>query len=434
MQEALLLVGQPERDLRVVHIAGTNGKGSTAAMLESIARQSGLRTGLYSSPHLSSFSERIRLDGEPIDDERFVLALERALDPGLPPLSLFETMTLAAFLAVKDAKVELLVLEVGLGGRLDATNVIARPLCTAITSIALDHQGFLGDTVSSIGREKAGICRSGVPLVVAPLDAEAARAVSDEARARGAELMFIDHERRSTEGSLTRASLPREHGPASGDDVANVVRRLALVTDGARGNIELPDGDVIDLVPGLAGAHQLENAAVAAVVASIAARTLPRLRAGITSGIATARWPGRLERLEFRGHTVLLDCAHNVEGARCLAAYVAQACVEPARTLLVFGALDDKAHDEMLAIVAPLGRRRHYCRPIDPIAGRRAAEPLGFAKSFAGECHDKPADALAAAVASANHGDLVLVTGSIFLVGAARAFILDLAHGPAMPL
>ncbi len=420
MSEALALLDEPHAGLAAIHIAGTNGKGSTAAMLESIARHAGLRTGLYTSPHLASMNERIRIDGEPIDDQRFAAALGRALDEELPPLSLFETMTLAAFLAMRDAKVELAVIEVGLGGRLDATNVLERPLATAITSIGLDHQGFLGTTLASIAREKAGIARSGVPLVVAPLALEAARAVAEVARAAQSELVWLEDE--------------GAHVRTHAEDASLGGARLSLVRHDSRATLRFADGEEVTLAPRLAGAHQLANAAVAATCAHLASRSIPELAQAIAGGVSSATWPGRLERVSAHGRTFLFDCAHNTEGMLALCAYLERDAHRADRTVLVFGAIDDKPHLEMLAMVAPLASRRIYCRPIDPIAGRHAAEPSALADAWPGSCHDGPSAALAAALAKSGPDDLVLVTGSIFLVGAVRALFLELPLGPAVPL
>ena len=180
MRAACTRAGNPELSFEVAHVAGTNGKGSTCAMVESMARAAGKKTGLYTSPHLCRFAERIRIDGEPISDETLADVLDRALDLG-PELSFFEAATLAAFLAFRDANVDVAVVEVGIGGRLDATNVVARPRVTAITRVALDHMDRLGDTLESIAREKAGIAKPGVAMVLGPM-AHNVRAAALEVR------------------------------------------------------------------------------------------------------------------------------------------------------------------------------------------------------------------------------------------------------------
>jgi len=413
IEEALAFAGDPQRSFRVVHVAGTNGKGSVSAMLESILRRSGLKTGLYTSPHLCRFNERIRIDGAPIDDASFASVLAAAMDPEMPPLSMFEAITVAAFVAFARAGVDVAVLEVGLGGRLDATNVIATPLVTAITSIGIDHTRFLGEDIPSIAREKAGIAKRGVPLVVGSVDRSAARSIAQVARDRGASsVIWID------DGNLDERS---PHATR-----ARLSRKPAGATVAVSSNLELA------LRPSLAGDHQVGNAAVAAVAAWHLRDTLPGIERHIEEGIAQARWPGRLERLESGNATVLLDCAHNAEGVAALCAHLDG--VDPERTRLVFGAIDEKPYAAMLDALAPLARHRHYCRPLDPVAGRRAVEPDVLASSWAGETHSKPAEAIRAALAKAAPGELIVVTGSIFLVGAVRAELLGLGRDPAIPL
>ncbi len=390
IEEALALLDDPHRHLRVVHIAGTNGKGSTAAMVEAVARRAGLCTGLYTSPHLCRFNERIAIAGEPIADDAFAAALERAMHAELPPLSLFETMTVAAFVAFQRAGVELAVLEVGMGGRLDATNAVDAPLCTAITSIGLDHQKALGPDLASIAREKAGIAKRGAPLVVGPVAPEAAAAIGDVARAAGAEpLVWLE------EGCGLQATGYRPRH--------------------------------------LAGAHQRTNARVAATVCEQLCRHFPQIGSHVAAGVAEARWPGRLERIATRGTPVLLDCAHNQEGIGTLCAYLRDELrADPQRTSLVFGAIDEKPFSGMLDALAPFATRRHYCRPIDPTAGRRAVEPSALAIHANGRTHDTPSEALEAALSDGS--ELIVVTGSIFLVGAARAQLMNLERHAPIPL
>ncbi len=416
MEEALALLDEPHAGLRVVHVAGTNGKGSTAAMVEAVARRAGLRTGLYTSPHLCRFNERIRLGGEPIADDAFAAALARALRRELPPLSLFETMTVAALCAFADAKVDVAVLEVGLGGRLDATNVVAEPLAAAVTSIGLDHQRFLGPDLPSIAREKAAIAKRGRPLVVGPLAPEAALAVEEVAVAAGAAPIAW----------IPPSPLPRPQPALAHDDDSSEIR--------------FDDSVSFKLRPALAGAHQRVNAAIAAALVWHARTALPGIERHIEAGIAAARWPGRLERIPARHGDVLLDCAHNLEGIGTLRAYLERVpppgpeARDPRRNILVFGAIDDKPHRAMLDAIAPIAARRHYCRPIDPMAGRQAVAPAELARAWPGEVHDRAEAALEAALAEADPGDLVVVTGSIFLVGAARAAMLGLPRHPPVPL
>ncbi len=392
MREVCARAGHPERSFACVHIAGTNGKGSTAAMVESIARAAKKRTGLYTSPHLARFAERIRIDGEPIDDGRLVRALRAALDLG-PSLTFFEVATLAAFLAFRDAGVELAVLEVGLGGRLDATNVVTKPLACGVTSIDLDHTELLGDTLVAIAREKAAIAKPGVPLVVSRSIVE-----RPEVDAAIAEVAM-------------RCGAPR----VSAKESAARLESAGLAP--------------ASLVPTLAGAHQRSNAEVAAVLASLCG--LPS--SAIGRGIARARWPGRLERVERDGIAYLLDGAHNVEGAVALRAY----CAEHApHDWMVFGALADKPWRAIVDALAAIARVGVVYAPPK---GRAAPPGDEVASYFEGrgvrcEITENAAEALALLEARTPRPETVLVAGSLYLVGETRALLLNQATDPPIAL
>ncbi len=377
---ALAEVGDPHLGLAVAHVAGSNGKGSTSAMIESIARAAGLRTGLTTSPHLARFAERIRIDGAPIEDDPFEEALARALEAAGGELTFFEVLTVAAFVAFREANVDLAVLEVGLGGRLDATNVVERPLACAITSISLEHTAVLGDTLDAIAREKAGILKRGAPYVLGKLPPEAERAIDDVARAVGAG--------------------PRWTGPLEPVDVA------------------------------LRGEHQRRNAAVASAVAELLAARWPAIRGAIRRGLDDVRWPGRFEKIALGAHTLLLDGAHNEEGAEALARALEAEGTPPERTTLVFGALADKSFAAMLARIAKLAHRRIYTAP----KGRAPAPFEALTAIAPGEIVPEPALAIARAVALAGPDETVLVTGSLYLVGEVRAHVLGLPSDPIIPL
>jgi dihydrofolate synthase/folylpolyglutamate synthase len=369
MRAACARLGHPEALLVTAHVAGTNGKGSVCAMVESIARADGMRTGLYTSPHLCRFAERIRIDGDPIEDERLAGLLERALEPSLD-LSFFEAATLAAFLAFQEAKVDVAVVEVGLGGRLDATNVLPSPRAAAITRIALDHTDRLGPTLPDIAREKAGIAKPGLDLVLGPMAPEVRAAIDEVARAHGA--------------TTSDAS----------------VEPPALV--------------------GLAGAHQRDNARIAAMLGARIGAT-PR---AIEAGIARVRWPGRLERIgDF-----LLDAAHNPDGATALASHLVSLRVPASRVALVFGTLADKDWRTMLDTLAPHAALRIYVPPHG--AARSGVDPLAMAAAHPGVA----APSMAEAVALARSSSLVVVAGSLVLVGDARARLLGLPRDPPVAL
>ncbi|MDI3292054.1 Mur ligase family protein [Polyangium sp. 15x6] len=412
MHAALAALGNPEKKRPFFHVTGTNGKGSTSAMLESIAREAGFRTGLYTSPHLCRFTERIRVNGDPLADDDLADALCRVLAVA-PDATFFEAMTLAAFVAFDAADIEVGVIEVGIGARLDATNVLERPLGTAITSVALDHTALLGDTHAAIARDKAGLFRRDVPVVLGPLDDEALAAALEVARDVGAR-------------PILRVGRPGEGASHAGDVTVFEARALP---DG-RARIELP-GLCVETHLGLAGAHQIANAAVAAaLVATTSMPTFKALPGLISRGLAAARWPGRLERIEKDGKAVLLDCAHNPHGAAALAEHVRSLGFSPDRVVLVFGALADKAWTGMLDVLGPLADRRVYAEP----KGRAPAQVTELAARFSGLPVPEPREAITRALAMAGPSDLIVVAGSIYLVGEVRGELLGLACDPVVAL
>jgi len=362
MRDACARNGHPERAFAAVHVAGTNGKGSVCAMVESIARAAGLHTGLYTSPHLCRFAERIRIDGEPVDDTTLARHLTRALDDAAS-LSFFEAATLSAFLSFREASVDVAIVEVGLGGRLDATNVLPTPRAAAITRIAFDHTDRLGKTLVEIAREKAGIAKPGLDIVLGSMPGEVRAAIDEVARGIGATTS-------STEGLPAPAAI------------------------------------------GLPGEHQVGNARIAAVLGA----RLGASRAAIAKGIANVAWPGRLERIG----PYLLDAAHNADGAEALARHVATLGYRPDEAALVFGALIDKDYRAMLAELAPLAATRVYIAPQS--AARPAVDP-GLLKSL---YPGTVASSVPEALAMLQHVPLVIIAGSIAAVGQARAALLGL--------
>ena len=393
---ALRALGNPEEGLLALHVAGSNGKGSVCAMLDAALAEAGVRRGLYTSPHLERFNERIAIEGAPIDDGAFTEALERTFADAPDDLTFFETLTAAAFLAFRAANVEVAVLEVGLGGRLDATNVVEHPLAASIVSISigangkhLEHADLLGTTVEALAREKAGIFKRGAPAVLGPLDGVARRAALEIAENIGAK---------------------------------PIIDARALVEETG-----------MKLAPALLGAHQIDNAAVAAAMLEIARERVPRVtRKHVEDGIRSARWPGRLERIDLGVDrpSVLLDAAHNIDGARVLVRALASMSLDPARTWLVFGALADKAFAPFLELVAPLADHRVYTCP-----GGRAPAPLAeLARIAEGTTMEDPKEAIDLALRAAAPGDTVLVTGSIYLVGTIRAHLTGTRRDPALGL
>jgi dihydrofolate synthase/folylpolyglutamate synthase len=376
VRRALALLGDPQKRFAAVQIAGTNGKGSTAAMTEAILRAAGLRTGLYTSPHLARFTERIRVDGREADGDRLAALDRRLVETGVP-LTYFEIATVLAFVTLAEEAVEIAVLETGLGGRLDAVTA-AEPLATAITSIGIDHTAYLGDTLRAIAREKAGILKPGVPCFLGQLPAEAEQAIAEIAARVGAPL----------------ARLGRD--------------------------FEAPVGPL-----GLAGPHQRDNAAIATALASVAASALGRALDAPTIGraLAGAVWPGRLERL---GDDLLLDCAHNPEGARALATALPELAAGR-RVALLISIARDKDPEGIFAALAPVARavvatRSESARALPPEA--LAVQARRFFAEADVAVEDDPIRALATARRLAGTGGLVVVCGSMFLVGTLRARLL----------
>ena len=399
MQALLGALGNPERSQRFVHVAGTNGKGSTCAMIASALKSSGLRTGLYTSPHLVTPTERIQIDGCPISEPRFVEIFEivhrRAeamLDAGELDAhpSYFETVTAMAFLAFQD-QTDAVVLEVGLGGRLDATNVVTPSLCV-ITPVDYDHEVFLGKTLVSIASEKAGILKPGVPVVVGRQHPEAEQVILS----RGADLGC-------------KVVLTRDH---TIDDIALSPYGSTFCFDGNRFNCPLP------------GRHQVGNA----LNAVLACRELGVPPAAVAAGLARTRWPGRLEFVS-RHPDFVLDGAHNPSGAGALASYIRE--FHKGRPVwIVYGAMRDKAIDEVTSQLFPLASKLIVTAPNFPRALRPEAI-LGMT--------DHPNAITAAAIGGAIElarqapsEAIVFFTGSLFVVGEARA-ILKPAEPNATP-
>jgi dihydrofolate synthase/folylpolyglutamate synthase len=374
MGRAMEALGHPERRLPALHVAGTNGKGSTCAMVAAALQAAGHRVGLYTSPHLVTFHERIQVDGEPISDAQLEAHLGevRAVCPwherGQDPLSYFEMATAVAFLHFARSEVTAAVVEVGLGGRLDATNVLAPRAC-AIARIGLDHQEILGGTLQAIAREKAGILKPGIPAVTGAQPPAALEVLRDQAARMGSPLTVV----------------PSYSGPI-----------------------------------GLRGDHQRENASLAAgALALLEEGGLTVSPEALRKGISGARWPGRLE--EVAG--VLLDGAHNPDGAQALARALPN--LYPARPVeLIFGVLADKDHRAMLRALAPLAREIHLVTPRSPRA-RSAASCLDVAREsgLPAHTHTSCAEAIACARAGACGRGLVAVAGSLYLVGEARALL-----------
>jgi dihydrofolate synthase/folylpolyglutamate synthase len=381
----------------MIQIAGTNGKGSVSAMLASVLSAAGYRTGLFTSPHLHRYTERIQIDGKPLGTREAARRIGDLLHafgkPGAPFVSFFELSTLMAVEVFRDHQCDIAVMEVGLGGREDATNALPAAL-TIITRIAFDHESMLGRTLSEIAYAKAGIIKPGVPLIVGSREREALQVIRKTAREEKAPSRYLDRD---------FAVEPARSG------------RVAFTVAARRfGPVRL----------GLPGEHQRDNAACA-VAALVELR-----RAGfripdraIAAGLQNVRWPARLERIAGKpAH--LLDAAHNPDGCVALAEYLR---AQPERPrVLVFGVMRDKDYPAMLASLAPEVDAVFYARPRIP----RAEQPHVLRKALPGVVARSVGDALLKAKRRAGPNGLVVVAGSIFLVAEARAKLLRVPTDP----
>ena len=404
----LAQLGSPQNRFPSIHIAGTKGKGSVAAMCAASLRAAGLRVGLYTSPHLRDFRERIRVltpddsDGL-ISEEGFVTHIDR-LRPYIeqsPGITWFEIVTIIAFLHFADSNLDAAVVEVGLGGRLDATNVLM-PDVSVITSLSLDHTQLLGDTLSQIAFEKGGIIKPGVPVVSAPQKPEALDKLVEICAERNAPLTVVGRDWR----------YESVHKRVNQHD-----RRRLIVLNG-------PDSDFItagtSFTVGLIGGHQVENAAVALAALEKVRGRFPSLdMAAMQAGLATVHWDGRLQVLQEGPNrpAVLLDSAHNDDSAARLVAALAED-FHYRRLILVFGAPADKNVAGMLSRLVPLADRVIVTTANHPrsAAPEELADMVRAAGREAHITHSIP-EATTAALDLAEPGDMILATGSIIVVG-----------------
>ncbi len=404
MQDFLAFLGNPHRAAPVIHVAGTNGKGSTVRILGSVMRQAGFRVGEYTSPHLQQINERIQIAGTPIADgelesllteigaARQTWAAELGEDiPTERVLTYFELITAVAFVAFARAEVDVVIAEVGLGGRLDATNV-TDPVITVITNVGIDHTAELGEDLGSIASEKAGIIKPGVPVVMGMVPSEAARVVRAIAHERGALLVCAE------EDFMVQ---PGKDGTFSWTHCGRVEHGLPI---------------------GLQGDHQLLNAGVALTVLAMLGDRFPIPDwSHVVQGLAMVSHPGRLERL---ADDLLVDCAHNVAGANALAEYLRTLPREGGRTLLM-GASDDKDPRSMLGPLAGQVDRvltTHCAHPRATPAGDLAQKLVDVRVPVL------PAGPIEEALPLARQDldqkdDLVIVAGSVFLAGAVRELV-----------
>ncbi|MCL4793632.1 MAG: bifunctional folylpolyglutamate synthase/dihydrofolate synthase [Bryobacteraceae bacterium] len=401
VQALLDRLGSPHRDCRFIHVAGTNGKGSTCAMLESALREAGVRTGLFSSPHLVEPTERIRVAGAQVSRQDFAAAFDEVHRTALAMIrkgeldghpTYFESIAAMAFLLFRQHAVGIAVLETGMGGRLDATNVVD-PLLAVLTPVDFDHEKFLGSTIPQIAFEKAGILKPGRPAVVAIQRPEALAVIEQRARETGSPL---------THASSWRAEDLHQH--AYGNSFTATFRDYATP-------VELP----------LIGAHQVDNA-LTAVAALVHLGIAPE---HISNGLARVQWPGRLECVR-RDPDVFLDGAHNPSGAAALARYIREFHTNRAgggRVWMLFGAMNDKDLKVLAPLLFPLAHELVFTTP-----NQTRAYPAEAIREITGETRARliasPSEALERILAEARPQDAVFITGSLYLVGEVRPLLV----------
>ena len=373
------LAGNPQNQLRFIHVAGTNGKGSTCAMLESIYRAAGLRVGLFTSPHLVSFRERIQVNRRLIPETE-VVRLVTKMRPLLKQFpanhhpTFFEAVTVMALKFFADQKCDLVIWETGLGGRLDATNIVT-PLASVITNIAFDHQQWLGDTLAKIAAEKAGIIKPGVPVITAADEPEALKVIEEVARGKNALLEIVT--------------------------VNDANSRLA-------GTFALS----------LSGEHQKLNAALALATIKVLQNKIPVSEENIRAGLQSVTWPGRLQLVTRpSGQKILLDGAHNVAGAKVLREALGKIFPATKRTLIL-GVLQDKDWPQICRTLAPLASRIFTV----PVSSERTANPGQLAaacRTANSSAEIFACDSLRDALGKMTNDDFTVITGSLYLVGEA---------------
>ncbi len=390
-------LNNPQDTFTTVHIAGTNGKGSTASFLASVMKRAGYRTGLFTSPHLSRFTERIRIDGDELTDDAVLACAERVMGAAPKGTTFFELVTGMAILAFAERGVELAVLEAGMGGRFDATSAVPGAV-TVITTVGLDHCQYLGSSLGEIAAEKAGIITPGRPVVTAVSQQEALSAITMAAAGRGSRCCRFGGE-----------------FVAEWDGALLAYRGLGVSLAG--------------ISPGIRGRYQAANAACALAASELLAEAgFPADASAMRAGIETASWPGRME-LMGNAPRILLDGAHNGDGALALAAELAE--ISRGRLCLVAGVMGDKDADAILQPLVPLADRVYAVEPrlersmpATELAGlcRRLGVPVVAAGGVT--------EGLTQACAEAGPDGLVVVCGSLFVVGEARSHLLQQSYEP----
>ena len=402
-ENLLRAFGNPHSGQNYIHIAGTNGKGSVATFMGSILQEAGYRVGMYVSPHLVRFTERFRINGEEISQKKtteLIKELRTVINPDEPP-TFFEAVTAMAILHFAREKTDVAIMEVGMGGRLDATNVIT-PLVTGITNISMEHQEYLGNRLSHIAREKAGVIKTGIDVVTAVTQSQVIEQFKSIAEQRGAPMLRV------------------------GKDVKYRTTRSGFHFFGQSRRMK-------GLQLGLRGIHQARNAALAlGMMERLETKGFPHTTGQIREGLKKADWPGRMQVIR-ENPTILLDGAHNAAAIRALARTV-QSDFSYHRMILVMGVMADKDIPTLLRAIVPISHRVLYTRPVYS----RAADPrvlMEKARSLntPGEVVPSLREALVKAQGIASPGDLIVVCGSLFTVGEALTFFDPVRYKPDGP-
>ncbi len=398
--ELLNRLGDPQDDLKYVHIAGTNGKGSTASYINQILIESGLTVGLYTSPYIERFTERIRVNNEEISEDELAALTEKVAKTvdkmkadGCRLPSEYEVVSAIAFLYYKEKNCDIVVLEVGLGGRLDATNVIKTPELAVITSISFDHTEILGDTLGKIAFEKAGIIKDGSEVLIYPLEKEADESIERVCSERNAE--------------LHRALIPD--------------KLLSADLDGQKFSLKIEGIDEI-FETSLLGNYQINNAAVAIQAAYILKnRGWNICEAAIKTGIKNTKWAGRFELLRKEPYFII-DGSHNIEGASVLVKSLQQYFPDKKITFIA-GVLEDKDYPQMMAKVIPLSKKFYTITPPSPRAldSKALAEYLTKSGAPSAESFDSIETAVNTALSSAEPDDVICAFGSLYYIGIVRS-------------
>ncbi|MFT9494782.1 bifunctional folylpolyglutamate synthase/dihydrofolate synthase [Anaerosolibacter sp.] len=402
----LQLMGNPQQGLKVIHVAGTNGKGSTCAYIRSVLAEQGFRVGLYTSPYLEEFTERIQINGVNIPKENlaeittFVKEkVELMLSHGKNHPTEFEVVTAIGFEYFKRQKIDYLVLEVGLGGRGDSTNVIDAPLVSVITPIAYDHMDYLGDTLGKIAFEKAGIIKANCPVVTYLQKDEAMEVIEEVSKAVNAPINIAPI---------------KEIELVSYDDSGQCFH-------GFYGNEKIEN-----LKISMLGEHQIENAAVALAALNILASVhqIPISKKALYDGFMNAKWPGRLEIIT-RNPTTVIDGAHNVHGMQALAKTIKKLYAEKSMTLVI-GILGDKDVEGMLGEIVPLASRIILTKPNNPraMALDKLAEMIGVYGKTAKKSISI-SNAIQEALDCSTPDDLIVFCGSLYMIGDVRSILKE---------